>query len=86
MAFWRTSQARLHLRGSPKTGSCCGGPAPPVEEKLTQAVEEARKGAFSLDELHELLIFCIKVTIRQIVLKCKGSASPMAIFLCGIST
>lgn len=26
-----------------------------VEEKLTQAVEEARKGAFSLDELHELL-------------------------------
>ena len=26
-----------------------------VEKKLTQAVEEARKGAFSLDELHELL-------------------------------
>ncbi len=26
-----------------------------VEEKLTQAVEEARKGAFSLEELHELL-------------------------------
>ena len=26
-----------------------------VEEKLSQAVDEARKGAFSLEELHELL-------------------------------
>lgn len=26
-----------------------------VEDRLTQAVEEARKGGFSLDELHELL-------------------------------
>lgn len=26
-----------------------------VEEKLTQAVEEARKGAFPLEELHEML-------------------------------
>ena len=26
-----------------------------VEEKLSQAVEEARKGAFPLEELHELL-------------------------------
>ena len=26
-----------------------------VEEKLSQAVEEARKGAFPLEELHEML-------------------------------
>ena len=26
-----------------------------VEEKLSQAVEESRKGAFSLEELHEML-------------------------------
>ena len=26
-----------------------------VEDRLTQAVEEARKGGFSLEELHELL-------------------------------
>ena len=26
-----------------------------VEEKLTQAVEEARKGAFTLEELQEML-------------------------------
>ena len=31
-----------------------------VEEKLSQAVEEARKGAFSLEELQEMLIILYK--------------------------
>ena len=49
-----------------------------VEEKLFQAVEEARKGAMPLEDLHEMLDILYKgEELLQIVLKSRGYPSPM---------